>query len=149
MEQKLDLNRRNVTRTSLDAPALPMNAIWRTIRSYILWSYERGTIHYDIMVTLILLFVFLTPYWINYKDKPAERNPHPTGVSVLPDTQGGFLYQIEGAAVTAKDDAAIREQLMGVIEPIAGGAVTITKYETVRDHSGRILSYKVWVQRSM
>ena len=128
---------------------MPMNAVWRTIRGYVLWSYERGTIHYDIMVTLILLFVFLTPYRINYKDKPIERNPHPIGVSVLPDAQGGFLYQIEGRAVTAKEDDEIREQLMGVIEPIAGGAVTITKYETVRDHTGRILAYKVWVQRSM
>ena len=49
-----------------------MNAIWRTIRGYILWSYERGTIHYDIMVTLILIFVFLSPYWINFNDKPIE-----------------------------------------------------------------------------
>ena len=71
-----------------------MNAIWRTIRGYILWSYERGTIHNDIMVTLILIFVFLSPYWINFKDKPIERNPHPQVVIVLPDTQGGFLYQI-------------------------------------------------------
>ena len=35
-----------------------MNAIWRTIRGYILWQYERGTLHYDIMVTLILIFIF-------------------------------------------------------------------------------------------
>ena len=140
------MNRSSVTTLPGSSP-VPMNAIWRTIRGYILWSYERGTIHYDVMVTLILLFVFLTPYWINYKDKPIERNPHPLGVMVLPDTRGGFLYQIEGAAVTAKDDAAIREQMLTVIEPIAGGAVNITKYETVRDRSGRILNYKVWVQR--
>ena len=31
-----------------------MNAIWRTIRGYVLWQYERGTLHYDIMVTLII-----------------------------------------------------------------------------------------------
>lgn len=140
------MSRSSVTTLPGSSP-VPMNAIWRTIRGYILWSYERGTIHYDIMVTLILIFVFLTPYWINYKDRPIERNPHPLGVMVLPDTQGGFLYQIEGAAVTAKDDGAIREQLLTVIEPIAGGAVSITKYETVRDRTGRILSYKVWVQR--
>ena len=140
------MNRSSVTTLPGSSP-VPMNAIWRTIRGYILWSYERGTIHYDVMVTLILLFVFLTPYWINYKDKPIERNPHPLGVMVLPDTRGGFLYQIEGAAVTAKDDAGIREQMLTVIEPIAGGAVSITKYETVRDRSGRILNYKVWVQR--
>jgi len=143
------LDSTNLSRTVPDAPTVAMNAVWRTIRGYIFWSYERGTIHYDIMVTLILLFVFLTPYWINYKDKPIERNPHPTGVSVMPDAQGGFLYQIDGRAVTAKEDDEIREQLMAVIEPIAGGAVSITKYETVRDPTGRILTYKVWVQRSM
>ena len=58
-----------------------MSNFWRTIRGYILWSYERGTIQYDVMVTLILLFVFLSPYWINFHDKPVERNPHPIGYS--------------------------------------------------------------------
>jgi hypothetical protein len=101
------------------------------------------------MVTLILIFVFFSPYWINYKDKPIERNPHPTGVSVLPDAHGGFLYQIEGVAVTANDDAGVQDQLLRIIEPIAGSSVTISRYEAVRDNKGRILSYKVWVQRSM
>ena len=61
-----------------------MGAIWRTIRGYILWSYERGSLHYDIMVTLILLFIFVSPHFINFKDKPVERNPHLTGVVVFP-----------------------------------------------------------------
>jgi hypothetical protein len=140
------LNRTDVTRLPGN-PALPMNAVWRTIRGYILWSYERGTIHYDVMVTLILLFIFLSPYWINFKDKPTERNPHPTGVVVLPDSAGGFVYQIEAAAITGKDDKAIRDQLHQIIEPIAGGAVSISHYETPKDRAGRILTYKVWVQR--
>jgi len=130
-----------------EAPTLGVSTVWRTIRSYILWSYERGSFHYDVMVTLILLFVFFTPYWINYKDKPTERNPHPTVVSVLPDTEGGFLYQIGGAAISAKDDAETKDQLLQIIEPIAGGTVTITRYQAVKDSKGRILSYKVWVQR--
>lgn len=128
-------------------PSLPMKSIWRTIRGYILWSYERGTIQYDVMVTLILLFVFLTPYWINYNDKPIERNPHPTGVVVIPDAGGaGFIYQIDGGAVSAKEDGAIRDQLLRVIEPIAG-EVSILKYEAVRDRFGRVTTYRVWVQR--
>ena len=123
-----------------------MNAIWRTIRGYILWSYERGTIHYDIMVTLILIFVFLSPYWINFKDKPVERNPHRTGVAVLPDGKGGLIYQIDARAIQAKNEAAIRTELFSIIEPISG-EVSILKYEAERDRSGRILAYKVWVQR--
>ena len=123
-----------------------MKRVWTTIRDYILWSHERGTIHYDVMVTLILLFVFLSPRWINYKDKPVEHNPHRTGVVVTPDGQGGFIYQIEARAVDGRDDDAIRGQLLKVIEPIAGEA-TISNYEAVRDQSGNILAYKVWVQR--
>lgn len=123
-----------------------MTGIWRTIRGYILWSYERGTIQYDVMVTLILLFVFLSPYWINFKDKPVEHNPHRTGVVVTPDGQGGFIYQIEARAIAGKDDGTIRSELLSVIEPISG-EVTISNYEAVRDGSGHILAYKVWVQR--
>jgi hypothetical protein len=135
--------------TVMAAPAVPMTGIWRTIRDYIFWSYERGTIQYDIMVTLILLFVFLSPRLINFKDKPVEHNPHRTGVAVVPDGQGGLIYQIEAAAVgqvVGNDDSVIRGELLQIIEPISG-EVSITKVEPVRDGSGRILSYKVWVAR--
>ena len=128
------------------APTVPMSGIWRTIRDYIFWSYERGTIQYDVMVTLILLFVFLSPKLINFKDKPVEHNPHRTGVVVVPDGHGGLIYQIEAIAVTGKDDDAIHDQLLEIIEPISG-EVSITKIEPVYDGSGRVLSYKVWVAR--
>jgi hypothetical protein len=146
VEQKLDLETTETNAKLASAPAAPMNAIWRIIRGYILWSYERGSIQYDIMVTVILMFVFLSPYWINFKDKPVERNPHPTGVVVVPDTAGGFVYQIEGSAVTGKEDATIRAELLRIIEPISG-EVTITRYEAMRDRSGRISGYKVWAQK--
>lgn len=123
-----------------------MRSIGRTIRDFVLWSYERGTIQYDIMVTLILLFVFISPRVINFKDKPTERIPQPTGVVVLPDSGGGFIYQIDGSAVTVSGDGPVREELHKIIEPISG-AITITKYETVRDAAGNIVKYKVWARR--
>jgi len=45
-----------------------MSKIWEIVRGYILWSYERGSLHYDVMVTLILAFIFLAPLWGNFKD---------------------------------------------------------------------------------
>lgn len=127
-------------------PAVRMNSIFRTIRDFVLWSYERGTIQYDIMVTLILLFVFLSPLWINFNDKPVQHNPHQTEVVVAPDGQGGFIYKVDASAVLAKEDAKIRAELLHVIEPISG-EVSISKVEPIRDRSGRVLAYKVWVQR--
>jgi hypothetical protein len=123
-----------------------MSAIWRTIRGYILWSYERGSLHYDIMVTLILIFVFVSPYYINYKDKPVERNPHLTGVVVLPDASSGLIYQIEATAVNGTDSDDVKRQLERIIEPISG-AVAITRYEIVKDARGRAQSYRVWVEK--
>lgn len=143
---RLTLERADAKTSVADVATAPVNTIWRTIRNYVLWSYERGSLHYDVMVTLILAFLFLSPYYINFNDKPIERTPHPTGVVVLPDGQAGFICQIEASAVTAKDDVTIRQQLLRVIEPITG-EVAINRYEKVRDSSGKATAYKVWVER--
>jgi hypothetical protein len=123
-----------------------MKGVWPTIRSYIFWQHERGTLHYDIMVTLILFFLFSSPYWINFNDKPVPRALHQTDVLVTPDGQGGLLYEISAKAVTAGDDGAIKDQLVKIIEPISG-AVAIVKYEGVPNHDGQIQTYRVWVKR--
>lgn len=123
-----------------------MKRAWRTIRSYIFWQHERGTLHYDIMVTLILLFLFASPSWINFNDKPVTRDPHLTDVVVTPDTSGGLLYEISGGAVSPGDDASVRNQLLHIIEPISG-AVSIAKYDAVKNQKGKIQSYRVWAKR--
>ena len=130
-----------------DASAsLPVNAVWGTIRSYILWQHERGTLHYDIMVTLILLFIFLSPRVIDYNDKPIPRNPHPTEVVVSTEADGRVFYQVSASDITPGDDHSVREQLLRIIEPISG-AVSILSYETLADGKGQVQSYKVLVKR--
>ncbi len=139
------MQRAELTTTAPSAP-LPMNAIWRTIRGYILWQYERGTLHYDIMVTLIIIFILFSPRVINFNDKPIARNPHPTEVVVTADAEGRLLYQVSASAVSPGDGQAVRDQLLRIIEPISG-AVSIVSYEPVSDGKGKIQSYKVLAQR--
>jgi hypothetical protein len=139
------LQRAEITTAAPGAP-LPMNAIWRTIRSYILWQHERGTLHYDIMVTLILIFIFFSPRVINFNDKPISRNPHPTEVVVTSDAEGRLFYQVSASAVTPGDDQSVRDQLLHIIEPISG-AVSIVSYEPVSDPKGKLQSYKVLANR--
>jgi len=123
-----------------------MSSIWRTIRGYILWQYERGTLHYDIMVTLIIIFVLFSPRVINFNDKPIARNPHPTDVVVSADAEGHLFYQVAASAISPGDDQAVREQLLRIIEPISG-AVSIVSYETIPDRNGQVRSYKVLAKR--
>jgi hypothetical protein len=124
-----------------------MSKVWRTFRSYIWWTHQRGGFHYDVMVTLILLFIFVAPYWISFNDKPTERNPHQTAVvTIIPDG-GDFIYQIDASAVRGDNDAEIRSDLMRVIEPIAG-EVVVLRYDTERDAKGHIRSYRALVKRA-
>ncbi len=146
MNSQIHWQRPETASTALDSTVPPMSAMWRTIRGYILWSYERGSLHYDIMVTLILIFVFVSPRFINYKDKPVERNPHLTGVVVMPGEKGGFIYQIQASAINNEEGRDIRRELEQIIEPISG-AVSITKYAAINDASGHLQSYKVWVEK--
>ncbi|HVP64651.1 MAG TPA: hypothetical protein VMT82_07135 [candidate division Zixibacteria bacterium] len=120
----------------------------KTVRSYLWWTHERGSFHYDVMVTLILLFVFVGPMFIDFKDKPAERKPHPMGVMVQPDGANGFVYRIDARAVNGTSDEELRTAFRSVIEPIAGEA-RILRYEPVQDTNGKTVAWRVWVRRGM
>ena len=72
-------------------------------------------------------------------DKPVRKRHYPDG-------NGEFIYEIEGKAVQDSNDAAIRSSLLNVIEPVSG-SVRISHYEKVTDKKGKVVSYKVWVER--
>jgi hypothetical protein len=135
-----------ISTTATGAPSLPMKGVWGTIRSYILWQHERGTLHYDIMVTLILIFVFFSPRAINFNDKPVPHDLHLTDVVVTPDGQGGLVYQVSASAITPGDEDSIRNQLLHVIQPISGDVVIVI-YEPLRDGNRQVQGYRVWVNR--
>ena len=119
-----------------------MGKISETIKGYIWWMYPRGSVHYDVMVTLILAFIFLAPLWINFRDKPVERSPNQTEV-VVKQEGNGFVYKVDASAVKADSDADIRESLERVLAPIAG-EISIDRYEPVRDNKHKVVGYQVW-----
>ncbi len=122
-----------------------MSKFGQTVKGYIWWTYPRGSVPYDIMVTIILAFIFLTPIWVNFRDKPQERPPHQTEVIV--QQQGdGFLYKVDASAVKTGSDAEIRESLLRIIEPVAG-EITVDRYEPVHDGKNNLVAYKVWGHR--
>ncbi len=133
-------------RASHKSVAPPGSGVWRTIRGFILWSHERGTIQYDVMVTLILLFVFFSPRIIDFNDRPVARNPHVTGLVVYGDGAEGLVYEVDGKMVQPGNSVAVQSQLLRIIEPISG-EFSITRYEAVTDKKGKVISYKVWGSR--
>jgi hypothetical protein len=123
-----------------------MKKIWETIRGYIWWTHPRGSFHYDVMVTLILLFIFVTPYFVNFKDKPAQRLPRRNSVLVMPDGDSGLIFRVDARDVKDPDPAQVRSELQRIIEPISG-YVRIKRWEPELDLKGELVGYHVWVAR--
>jgi len=122
-----------------------MSKLGQTLRGYFWWTYPRGSVHYDVMVTLILAFIFLTPIFVNFRDKPQEKPARQAEV-VVQQVGDGFLYKVDAANVKNGSDAEIRESLLRVIEPIAG-SITIDQYQEMRDSNHNVVAYKVWAHR--
>jgi len=124
----------------------------KTLRSYFWWTYERGSFHYDVMVTLILLFLFLGPRFIDFKDRPVETVAiHSSEVLVKEAGTKGessrFMFQIRADDMQgAKTDAERQAAILRVIEPISG-EVTLERYEPVYDAQGHVIAYNAWILR--
>lgn len=123
-----------------------MSRVWRTIKGYLFWTYDRGSFHYDVMVTVILLFIFISPRYIDFKDQPAEHLPHQTGILTITSHGNELVYEVAASIVDAQDEAMVRTNLMRIIEPISG-KVTLVKVDPVRDSSSHIISYRAVVRK--
>jgi hypothetical protein len=118
-----------------------MSSIWRTLKGYLFWTYERGSLHYDVMVSLILAFIFLAPSFIDFKDQPPG-NPPRHGGAVTAYT----VYQMEASLVDAQDLDMVRANCERMLRSMTG-AVTVERAEPVRDPIGHIIAYRAWVRK--
>jgi hypothetical protein len=123
-----------------------MKKFWETIKGYVWWTHARGSFHYDVMVTLILLFIFASPSFINYQDKPALRQPRPRSVLVMPNGDHGFIFRVDARDVEGATPEALQDALLHVIEPISPG-VKLDHWAPEQDAKGNLVGYHVWVHR--
>ncbi len=131
--------------------AQPRRTVKQILLSYFYWTYSRGTFHYDVMVTLILVFIFLTPHipgW-SYGDQPsvAAGLTHP--IQVIGDGGHGLIITVlvsDANVPAGASYAVVKKALRKAIEPVTGDAVFIEKWETITDAQGNV-AWKVWAHR--
>ena len=122
------------------------------VKRYIFWTYERGSFHYDVMVTLILLFLFVSPRFIDFKEKPVPAVPLRSSEVLVKEqgstrTEARFIYEIPAAELHgASSDVEIKNAILDVVEPIAG-SVTLEKYSAVADGKGHVTAYNATIRR--
>lgn len=138
-------------------PALPSTPTRPTVRqvllSYFYWTYSRGSFPYDVMVTLILLFIFVTPQipgW-NFGDKPSPIGGPLHPIQVIGNDGQGLIVTVQATDVdldlhTAAPNAVVKKTLRTAIETVTGDDVFVEHWETATDAQGRPV-WKVWAHR--
>lgn len=117
----------------------------RILKSYFFWTYERGSFHYDVMVTLILAFIFITPFVWNYGDRPQPDKLAANSVLVKLTAPGSFVYDVPARDVH-EGNGALEAQLQQQIQAVSG-AVTMDRFQAVKEPNGKVITYRVWAHR--
>ncbi len=108
---------------------------WHAIRPAILWGYRRGSWQYDLMVALILAFVFLTPRsW--FRDQPRAQQ-----IVMLPSENGASVFLVDPEMVTEIEPARREAQIRALLEKRTGKKVTVLKIEPAQDSEGNLRGY--------
>ena len=123
----------------------------KILKSYFYWTYPRGHVHYDILITLILAFIFITPHLWDYGDKPSNAAGPRHAIQVIGDGGRGLIVTVAASDVpldlkTDASVAVVKKALRKAIEPVTGDAVAIDHWETVTDANGNP-AWKVWARR--
>jgi hypothetical protein len=109
------------------------------LKRFILWDFKRGSWQYDVMVGLILAFIFLTPREV-FRDGP--RLPQPHGIAMLPSENGSFSFYVDPSLLK---DVAENERVAKMTELLrkstSNPKLTITRVEPFKDSDGDLQGY--------
>lgn len=117
------------------------------MKRFLLWSFERGSIQYDIICAIILAFIFLTPPSA-FNDRPdfmRVSSNEPVRQTSDDDGHTVFTVKVDAAAFTA---AKITEQAaVDRLKTKLGGTFTVARMQPVYDTTGALVAYAIWIER--
>ena len=104
------------------------------LKRFILWDYPRAVWQYDLMVALIVAFIFLTPReW--FRDQPRASN-----VVMVPSSHGTAFW-IEPELLAGVSEVYRAERASSMIQARTGKKHSVTRVEPIFDSEKDIRGY--------
>ncbi len=112
------------------------------IKRFILWDYPRASWQYDLMVGLILCFLFLTPRaW--FRDQ--ARAPSTSKIAILKGAHGTSVYWIEAELLAGVEESSRPAKARELLARQVGRrGLERLVVEPVRDSESDIKGYVVF-----
>lgn len=113
------------------------------IKRFILWDYPRASVQYDVMVGLILAFMFLTPRsW--FRDQP--RTPQASQVALLGGGHGSSVFWVEPELLAGVPEDQRLARLSQILKSRTGKTQTITRVQPILDSEQEIKGYMAFAK---
>jgi len=107
-------------------------------KRFVLWDYPRGGWQYDVMVGLILAFIFLTPRgW--FRDQP--RIPRASRIAALPAERGALIFWIEAELLEGVPEERRLRKAEDLLRFQTGEKQNLVRLEPVLDSEQEIKGY--------
>lgn len=115
-----------------------MRRILQEVWGFVFWTHDRGGLRYDIMVGLVLAFIFLTPRTF-FRDRPSP----PSDQQIVILEEG--TYRLD-ASLLAREKHNLEDAARRLLETRTGKHVEVERLEPVLDDDGHLTAYEVWVK---
>jgi hypothetical protein len=100
------------------------NSFTTGLKRFVLWDYPRASWQYDVMVAIILAFIFLTPReW--FRDQP--RIPRASNIAMLPAEHGSELFWIDPELLSGIPESQRMSKLGQILKTRTGRSQTVLK----------------------
>lgn len=114
------------------------------IKRFILWDYPRASWQYDVMVGLILAFLFVTPReWFN--DQP--RVPTARKVAKLQGPHGASVFWIEAGQLAGTPEPGRAAKALELIKAQTGEKPATLRLEPVLDSEQVVTGYMAFTRQ--
>jgi hypothetical protein len=109
-----------------------------TLRKFIFWEFPRASWQYDVMVGLILAFIFLTPRAM-FRDQPRA-----SSVVMLPSEQGVAQFWVEPDLLVNLDESQRLERANQLLRSRTGKLHKVTRLEPIFDSEQEVRGYMAY-----
>jgi len=114
------------------------------LKRFILWDYSRASWQYDLMVGVIVAFIFLTPRaW--FRDQP--RIHQASSIAMLPTENGGLAYFVELDLLTKVPENQRVARLTDMLQNRTGNRhLQVTRVEPILDAEDELEGYMAFAR---
>jgi len=115
------------------------------LKRLIFWDFPRASWQYDVVVGIILAFIFLTPRdW--FRDQP--RIPHASSIALLPSENGSSVFFVDAQLLEGiAENQRVAKLTVALRSRMSNRNLYVTRVEPILDSEDELQGYMAFARQ--